>query len=446
VTVSNKYHQIEISQIKIPENRQRKSINQTKIKELADSIERHGLFHPIIIDRQFNLITGKRRIEALKLLERKTIYFQFFDLLHPLDTKIVELEENVKRTDLTWKEAALALLEYHEIKTQMSIEEGSPWTTSDTAKSTGYSLNNLTRILTVAKELGTNPQVDTAENFEAAHRVVSRAMDRAIDTEMSQLKDILESSEESTDEEEENTTLESIFSQENSVLVDDFNNWARNYSGRRFNFVHCDFPYGINYGKTKYSGSETWKKYDDSKNVFDTLLDTLLTFRNTIFFPSSHLIFWFSMPYYTEVFEQLTLGGFSVNPVPLIWYKGNTGLVPDSMRGPRRVYEAAFLASLGDRKIVKPIANVKEHPVTKKGHISAKPEPMLKHFFSMLVEEQTEMLDPTCGSGSSLAAATSLGAKSVLGLDVVEEYVEFSRTMLKRAQQGLIAEEEKATE
>jgi DNA modification methylase len=62
--------------------------------------------------------------------------------------------------------------------------------------------------------------------------------------------------------------------------------------------------------------------------------------------------------------------------------------------------------------------------------MSEKPEPMLRHFFGMLVDENTVMLDPTCGSGSALRAAESLGAKYVLGLESNEEFADRAREAL----------------
>jgi DNA modification methylase len=64
------------------------------------------------------------------------------------------------------------------------------------------------------------------------------------------------------------------------------------------------------------------------------------------------------------------------------------------------------------------------------GHISAKPEEMLRYFLSMGVTKLTTFLDPTCGSGTAVRAATSLGAERALGL-------ELNSNTAKRAQVGL---------
>jgi DNA modification methylase len=65
--------------------------------------------------------------------------------------------------------------------------------------------------------------------------------------------------------------------------------------------------------------------------------------------------------------------------------------------------------------------------------MSVKPEPMLRHFFEMFVDESTIFLDPTCGSGSSLRAAEGLGASHVLGLERNSEFHESASRALRSA-------------
>ena len=130
-----------------------------------------------------------------------------------------------------------------------------------------------------------------------------------------------------------------------------------------------------------------------------------------------------SMNYYKDTIEALESAGWVVNPFPLIWYK-DRGLIPDPQRGPRRVYETALMASIGDRKVIKSVPNVFYHKVEKRGHISTKPQIMLQHFFTMFVDDLTELFDPTCGSGMALAAGKVLGAKRLVGMDIEQEYIE----------------------
>jgi tRNA G10 N-methylase Trm11 len=64
---------------------------------------------------------------------------------------------------------------------------------------------------------------------------------------------------------------------------------------------------------------------------------------------------------------------------------------------------------------------------------------MLRHFMSMLVDEHTVMLDPTCGLGSALRAAESLGASYVLGMDTDEQVVGQARMLLRQSRSMRLA-------
>src|SRR5690606_15860787 len=106
-------------------------------------------------------------------------------------------------------------------------------------------------------------------------------------------------------------------------------------------------------------------------DVYWRLVDTLGASMRNVVAESAHLIFWFSMDYYADTKVALEGMGWSVNPFPLIWFKSdNSGILPDPSRGPRRVYETAFLASRGDRKIIQAVSNVFAAPVVKRIHMS----------------------------------------------------------------------------
>jgi len=150
--------------------------------------------------------------------------------------------------------------------------------------------------------------------------------------------------------------------------------------------------------------------------------------------PSAHLIFWFSMEYYWLTLERFRkwAPSLTVQVFPLIWHKSdNVGILADPKRGPRRIYETALIASREDRFIVKSVSNHYSCPTDKAHHPSTKPEPMLRYFFQMFVDEHTRMLDPTCGGGSALRAAESLGAGHVLGLEKSEQYYNNAVTALR---------------
>jgi len=157
----------------------------------------------------------------------------------------------------------------------------------------------------------------------------------------------------------------------------------------------------------------------------------LLKNQDNFIAPSAHLIFWFSMDFYTETRTKIQAAGWTVDPFPLTWFKiDNTGMLPDANRGPRRVYETALFCTRGDRKIVRAVGNCCAAGVTKTYHMSEKPTAVVGHFFRMLVDETTVMLDPTCGSGNAVKMAEELGADWSLGLEINPDYVESAKQNL----------------
>jgi N6-adenosine-specific RNA methylase IME4 len=105
--MTNSHQQVQrtvlISSIDIAK-RARKAMGD--IKKLADSIDRLGLLHPIVITPANELIVGGRRIEAFKLLGRTEIPANVAHNLTELQSLLeAECDENTCREDLTPEEA-----------------------------------------------------------------------------------------------------------------------------------------------------------------------------------------------------------------------------------------------------------------------------------------------------------------------------------------------------
>lgn len=396
------------------EARQRRELKN--IDELALSISRVGLIHPPVIERTGELRTGERRFTALKQLGWTHIPVQFVDDLNEAEAQALELEENIARVDIEWKEECLAIQTYHRLRQEQDPE----WDDTKTAEALGHADRTIRHKLQVARELSAgNERVAAAPKYSVARGIVSRTASRAA---ASSLEAALASSSMNLIEPKPEGAKRV------PLLNEDFHEWSAAYTGPRFNFLHCDFPYGVNAGEHAQGAGAAFGGYDDSPDVYWQLLDTLANSMDNVVADSAHLMFWFSMDFYHETKERLTAMGWTVNPFPLIWYKNdNTGILPDPSRGPRRVYETAFMASRGDRPVVRAKANVAAHSGRDKEiHMSEKPVAMLKHFMEMFVDDYSRVLDPTAGSANALKAASQLGAPTVLGLERDPEFYQRS--------------------
>lgn len=405
---SGLFHNTLISSITVERSeRQRREL--VKIDELAESISRIGLINPIVITSDGLLVAGERRLTACQSLGWTHIPAQHTTDLSDYELQVIELEENIKRVDLTWQDEVAALARFHDLKT--ANEPG--WTQADTADALGCAKSEVSKKLSVAAEM-TNEVVAKADRLSAAANIVQRnterkktaalaAVDAALPSPITEVAPPL------------------------PLLNTSFHDWQPTYDGPKFNLIHCDFPYGINAASTPRMSATIRDYYDDSPDIYWTLLDRLALAMDNVVAESAHLVFWHSMKFFTPTVAILQDMGWTVNPFPLIWHKSdNSGIAPDPQRGPRQTYEAAIFASRGDRKITQAgcVANSFSHPGNRSDaiHMSEKPYPMLRHFLRMICDEYSSVLDPTAGSANALKVAEDLGAASVLGLEQSEQF------------------------
>lgn len=397
--------------------RQRKELKN--VQELADSISRLGLIHPITVTRDLVLIAGERRLEACRSLGWTAISIQYEESGDPSEARAIELEENIKRVNIEWKEECEAVLEYHENRTT----EVPGWEQKDTAAALGLHETTVRERLDVAKELRSgNKLVREAPMYSTARGIVARAKERAAVKSIEAIRETI------------GAPVVKDESFPGSIINADFTSWITTYSGPKFNFIHCDFPYGINADKFVQGAADTHGGYDDTPDTYWHLVNTLLNNLDRICADSCHFMFWFSLRFYGDTRKAFDDRGVYLDPFPLIWTKtDNVGIIPDPERGPRRIYETALFGSRGDRKIVKPVSNWIGAPTDRGFHMSVKPVGMLSHFFRMFVDSSTIMLDPTCGSGSAIRAAEAAGASYALGLERNEEFAEKAVEALKQS-------------
>jgi ParB/RepB/Spo0J family partition protein len=409
---SGEFHSIEINSIIVNRGeRQRQQLKEEQLEELADSIEALGLIHPIVVTRELVLVSGERRLEACRRLGWTHISAQYTDELDLKRLQLLEYEENIKRVDLTADEQCHALVGFHELNVHLDPT----WNQNKTADALHKSKSALSNDLRVAyAHVGGDKQICAAATMSAKRNILARRDERNTRLALAELDP----------------------TRHETILNFDFNEWAKTYSGPRFNFLHCDFPYGIGADKFNQSSAPVHGDYDDRPEVFDRLCQTLRDNIDRLCEPSAHMIFWFSIKHYPKVYGFLqSLGAdWAVNPVPLIWAKPGEGIIPRPEHDPRQCYEAAFFCTRGGLPIVQSVDNVRSAPTVKGRHMSEKPAKMLRHFFRMIVSEHTMMLDPTCGSGSALRAAQSLMARRVLGLEVNPEFAALARLALEGAE------------
>jgi hypothetical protein len=469
-----------VAEVLIPEARQRTKAEADA--SLVASIERDGLINPILIHQDGTLVAGERRLDAHRKLQLPNIRVTIMEQL-PADTAFrLELVENLARKQLPWQDEVAALAAYHKLRMETV---GPAWTQKGTANDLGVGDSKISEALQIAAQLDDAdvracPTQTGALNLirGRAERALIAAKSRGLVVSASVMESLVPSlPANATKEERTKAMLDSIdlgedieqvvseadkidqlleagaeamallnadhaASAVNDLVINaDFLEWASEYTGPKFDVLHIDFPYGKGYSgsNTRRTGSAHINPtYLDDPDIYFQLVDGLMAVQDNVAFPAAHCIFWFDMQYYQWTVDRFTASGWSlVQPYPLLWTKGYTGVAADTRRRPRHCYETALMFARGDRKISKLQNDHVECALEDtKLHISQKPVAMLKHFLQLVVDEHTAILDPTCGSGSALAAAIQLKAARVLGIELDANNAEVARFLIQRKGQA----------
>jgi len=486
VATENRLRLIATSVIKVPEDRQRRDIPQAYLDELRESILRPaGLLHPIIVRRHkdhFILVVGECRLRAWKSIEelpdvisadyRRGIPSRLTTDLSSDELFDVEFEENYRRKSLSWQDEAKAFSEHYnrqqakwDVDRQDAIGEGEDIEGLEVEVPFSYAAGQLSiparsyrrMVIVGRKVLEEDKEVLACDSSRAAGALLDRRMKRIAENELAtfgEIEEELDDDSEPTDEELDDLEIELgeevkvpakkkffIFQQSFKAFIAEA---AHVKDRRRYNFVHCDFPYGKGLHESDLYNTDTKDmSYEDTPDIYWGLCQDLALAKSAdILSASCHIMFWFPMNFYTQTVEFFTKEGFRVEPYPLVWIKSDKmGIIPDPARGPRRIYETALLMSLGDRKIIKPTVNGAWYSSGRRAdalHVSSKPSEMLRDFTRMFIDSDSVVLDPTCGSGTALEVALLQHCKFAIGLDINEECVEHSEERCQAAQELLL--------
>lgn len=424
------------------DSRQRKLFTTDDLK---DSIGKRGQINPILVtpkDGQLVLVAGERRLTTfLENPQFGEIMCIYTTEISDTEAQILELEENLKRQDLSWPEYCDAILTIH----LLFKAEDPSWNLTKTAENLGFKYDAISKMTQVAEELRKgNEKLLDSSGWTTAYTTLETQRARQKEHALANLsatiaEDFSETkSYQPTDVkvilQEGEKLVEKVPEEVKPGIINPFQNtdsvrWMKDYRGVPFNFIHCDFPYGIDIQDSDQANANEHGTYEDSKEVYLELLAALCSSRDRLISPSAHMIFWHSPKHSEETreFFEKNAPDLWVQDIPLVWLKSdNRGIVADVQRRPRNITEFAFLISRGDRKLLKAVANGYAAPTSRMIHQAEKPVPVLNHFFQMLVDENTRMLDPTSGSGNALVAADGFGAPTLVGLEKEQEYYDRS--------------------
>lgn len=420
---------IELTQIQIPEDRQRQTFDADELSILAKAIQDVGLLSPIVLRSDgVTLAAGERRFRAIKQLTSKkipithngqpvplgSIPFVKLSSSDTLTSELAELLENTARVNLTWQEEAKAVA-----KVYSYYEQQDP----DTAKihtveliSQGAKINTTERVeqpLLLAKHME-DPDVAKASSRKEAVKIMQRKAKEGILTTL-------------FEEGEKKRTSAPVVESRHKLLKGDAREVLKDLPSNSIDVILTDPPYGI--GANSFGDQAASKHtYEDSEEYFWGLMEPFLTESYRILKEDSHLLMFFDVRYYTELKDYAADLGFSVRPRPLIWSKGN-GMCPMPDFGTRNSYDCILWLTKGKRKLHHVRNDVFDVRLPARPiHAAEKPVELYKQILEFLCFPGDQILDPFAGSGPIFPAANLLNLTATgINLDEADYQLAKSR-------------------
>lgn len=397
--------QIPISMVNIV-NRYR--IDKGEIELMAESLKTKGQIHPITVNKNMRLLAGERRLLAAQLLGWETIRAEMRVGGNSTDDLEVELDENQMRKDFTWPEVAKLEKSIFDMKAKADPK----WSLrkQEVLRDTSKSLVHMRIQLAEAIEL--LPELAEFETQDEAWKQYKRLEETAIVSHMrANVPDKVARAPE--------------WAKEHYNVGDAFAGMEA-LDSETFDFAEVDPPYAIDLLRRK--GRNAGVAHTDDYNevdpkAFPKFMVHLCEDVYRLLKPNSFAVFWYAMQWHTQTLEWLTGAGFQVNPMPALWYKGQSGQTAQPDVALASVYEPFFLARKGTPKMIRQgRANVFAYspvPPSRKIHPTERPVEMLVDIIETICFPGSNVLVPFLGSGATLRAAYK-GGHTGLGFDLAE--------------------------
>ena len=449
-------NKIALSEIVILPNRQRQEFSPEALQELKNSIEDNQLLHPPVlrqVEGRWVLVAGERRLRAIteifelggsftyngEVFSEGLIPYTDLGELSPLEAEEAELDENLKRRDLTWQEHAAAVARLHALRQaqktaavdkaiiENSLATPEPFQTiADTAEELtgrrdGSYQDSVRKEILVSKHLD-NPLIAKAKSADEALKILKKQEEVAKNQALAA------------------RVGASFTADAHQAFHVNCIDWMSDPANQgQFDVILTDPPYGMgadSFGDAggKLTGIE--HHYDDSIEAWRGLMRKWAPLSYACTKPQAHAYVFCDIDNYHELKEMMQDAGWYVFRTPFIVHKLNSGRVPLPDQGPRRQWEMILYAIKGKM----PVTHIYPDVIAVSGdenvgHGAQKPVALYQNLLQRSIRPGFKILDSFCGSGTIFPAAHTYKCMAV-GLELSAESYGMTLTRLQELKQG----------
>lgn len=423
---------IELAEIEIGKinNAGRDRQHYKNMDELKLSLTQKGLIHPLAVMRYENtyegfdyfLLAGGRRFKAIKALEWEKVPVRIYPPgLNAFEIKGIELEENLKRDDLTDAERLKLIKKVHDhyvsiygekVSTSPDAEGHSP---TDTARKLGVSRMKINKDLELAQWLEDVPALADLGDV----KLIKQAIDRA----KKKVARERELEEAGIDEVNESTK-----NYEDAYHVGDFFSLVKEVPDNSIDLVEIDidYPMEVDHTHTAVMADKKEGIYTSiSKEDYPEAMKAALKEAYRVIGKNGWCIVWFGMEYHKLLQEWGEEVGFKTSYFYGDWFKGDGyAHCRNPLSNLQHSKEHFFYFRKGAPQLNKPHSDTftcAPTPAAQRNHPYEKPIDLMYEILSTFIKEGSRILVEFVGGGNSLIAGIKHKCY-VWGSDMSGEY------------------------
>ena len=383
------------------------------------SIEANGLLQPIVVREEggvYQLVAGERRLRALENMAGLGSLCRFGGVelpashapcvslgdLSSLAAEEAELEENIRRVDLTWQERAAATARLGELRRRQAQTDGIlPVTLKQLASDTrggdsSTAVEDTRRELILAQHLH-KPEIAKAPSLNEAWKALKLEEQRA-------------------DFAARAAAVGSQVSSVHTLHKGDCIEWVRQCADGVFDVILTDPPYGMGADSFGDAGGRLKSQthgYSDDASTWQNLIGILGAHWYRIAKEQAHLYICCDIDGFHFARDWLARVGWWVHRTPLINFKKDGSRVPWPQHGPQRKWELVLYANKGR----KPVTHIYPDVIETKGdenfgHGAQKPVELYLNLLRRSVRPGDSVLDCFGGTGTILPACHELQCRA----------------------------------
>lgn len=430
------------------------------IEDLSISIALNGLIQPPLLNfTASGKVEGKAgwcRTQAFKLLGHTHIPYCRRDSLTEIEALQIELDENFKRLEMTWKDSVRGLAKFHEIHKTNASHRGEKWGLRASGSLLGVSVGWLNTATILARELdrGT-PEVHKAESATDAIKALTRLKEIQVNEQLRNLNSgvaaigkiipqpsttrpltsglisdqlriqpiSLLPSGSVNEREKANAGVENAADVTTTVELSkmllnmDCHEWFREREPESVDVIVTDIPYGIDMENLDeidgidvvahaHEVEENVEQFEDFlRGSFKVLKD------------KSYLAFFYDIGHHEKLTGFGRAIGFNVMPFPLLWLKPNAKNRAAHCHWPK-CFESVMIMRKGAASLRLPQKVnyfMADNRAEKKLQANpfAKPTAFLQWMMEPIVVPGMTLLDPYMGGGSVIRTALNMGLRPI---------------------------------